>query len=98
MDRLSALLLWIRDTTERLLQGEPLRAIVYGAAVVIWLVVGIANALGITRFGATISLTDAMTQATVAAAVITEIARRYVWSPASVQQLLIERRTAPPAP
>ena len=64
-----------------LLQGEPLRFIVYGAAIVVWLVVGIANAIGFSHFGPSISLTDSMTEATIAAAFLTEIGRRYV-SPA----------------
>lgn len=67
-----------------LLEGEPLRAIVYGAAVVVWLVVGIANAIGFAHFGPTISLTDAMVDATAAAAALTEISRRFVFSPATV--------------
>lgn len=70
-----------------LLQGEPLRAIVYGAAVVIWLVVGIANATGFTQLGPHISLDDAMVAATGAAAGLTEVSRRFVYSPATVATL-----------
>jgi hypothetical protein len=65
-----------------LLAGEPLRAIIYGAAVVVWLVVGAANALGFTALGPTISVDDALTVATTAAVLLTELARRYV-SPAA---------------
>jgi hypothetical protein len=72
-----------------LLQGEPLRAIVYGAAVVVWIVVGIAHALGFTQLGPTISLGDAMVDATAAAAALTEISRRFVFSPASVAAIAV---------
>jgi hypothetical protein len=80
-----------------LLQGEPLRAIVYGAAVVVWVVVGIANATGITHFGPTISLDDALVDATAAAAALTEISRRFVFSPATVEQLTGATSAVPPA-
>jgi hypothetical protein len=63
------------------LQGEPLRAIVYGAALVVWLVLGVADVVGITRFGPAIDITDALTQATAASVLLTELVRRYV-SPA----------------
>lgn len=75
---------------EALLQGETLRAIVYGAAVVIWVVVGIAHASGFTQLGPTISLNDAMVDATVAAAALTEISRRFVFSPATVADIRAE--------
>jgi len=53
-----------------LLSGEPARFIGYGAAIVIVGVVALANALGFTRLGADISLTDALTLAGVAIAFI----------------------------
>jgi hypothetical protein len=75
---------------EALLQGEPLRAIVYGAAVVVWVVVGLANASGVVRLGPTISLDDALVDATAAAALLTEIGRRFVYSPATVDAIRAE--------
>jgi hypothetical protein len=67
-----------------LLQGEPARFIFYGAALVVWAVVGIANLAGIVRFGPSISLTDALTDATLAGAALTEMVRRFVYSPNTV--------------
>jgi len=66
-----------------LIQGEPLRGIVYGAAVMVWIVVGVANAVGFTRFGPNLNIADALTQATAASVLLTELARRYV-TPAAV--------------
>jgi len=77
-DKIQAVLIRARAV----LQGEPLRVIVYGATLVVWLVLGIANAVGITRFGPALDITDALTQATAAGVLLTEIVRRYV-SPAS---------------
>lgn len=77
-----------------LLQGETLRAIVYGAAIVVWIVVGLSNALGFTRFGANISVTDALTQATAASVLLTELARRFVYSPATVAAIVNTPPTA----
>lgn len=81
-----------------LLSGEPLRFIVYGAALVVWLVVGIANALGFSHFGANISLTDALPIASAAAVAITEVCRQIVWSPASVAALQTGIALTPPKP
>lgn len=71
-----------------LLQGEPLRLIVYGAAVVVWLATRIAPpiaaAFGITLNFAAINLDSALLTATAAAAALTEIARRFVYSPNTV--------------
>jgi hypothetical protein len=64
-----------------LLQGEPLRFIVYGAAIVVWLVVAVANQLGIVHFGPAISLPDALIDASAASAfliVLTERIRKLV--------------------
>jgi hypothetical protein len=60
-----------------LLNGEYARFIFYGAAVVVWAAVGIANALGFHRFGA-IDLTGALVGATAAGAALTELIRRGV--------------------
>jgi hypothetical protein len=71
------------------LQGEPLRAIVYGAAVVIFLVTHIALAAGYQGFGSSApSLDAAFASATVAAAALTEVCRRFVSSPNTVAGLL----------
>ena len=76
---------------EGLLQGEPLRVIVYSAAVVVWAVTHIALALGVTRFGTDAPSLDAiLVIATSAAAFITEVCRRFVYSPASVLGILNE--------
>ena len=80
----------VLDASRNLLQGEPLRAIGYGAAVVIFLV---SNASG--RF-ADVSFDTAITLATTAVATligIIETARRYVYSPATVATIV----TTPPA-
>ena len=77
------LLAKVRD----LLQGEPLRAIVYGAAVVVWLVLGVANALGVTRLGPEVGIEDALTQATAASVLLTEISRRFTYSPNTVERI-----------
>ncbi len=76
-----------------LLQGETLRAIVYGAAVVVWLVTRIAKALGIGNLEA-IDLDQALLMATTAAAALTELARRYVYSPATVAAIVQTPPTA----
>lgn len=76
--------LGILDKVRRLLTGEPLRAIVYGAALVVWIVCGIAAALGYQGLP-TINLDDALLQATAAAAGLTEIARRFTYSPNTVE-------------
>jgi len=74
---------------EALLQGETLRAIGYGAGVVIYFV---AKAVGSIP---DVSFTDAVTQALAAAAIVisvVETARHYVFSPATVAAIV----TAPP--
>ena len=76
---MTALLAKARD----LLAGEPLRAIVYGAAFVVWLVCGIATALGYAGLPS-IGIDDALFQATAAAALLTEISRRFTYSPNTV--------------
>ena len=74
-----------------LLQGEPLRVIVYSAVAVVWAVTHIALALGVTRFGTDAPSLDAiLTIVTTAAALVTEACRRFVYSPASVIGILNE--------
>jgi hypothetical protein len=80
----------IAARVEALLQGEPLRFIVYGSAIVVWIVVGLANALGLTRLGPPLSLDSALVYATGAAAFLTEMCRRFVRPVASLP-------SAPPA-
>ncbi len=76
-DKIRALLVRVQD----LLQGEPVRFIIYGAAIVVVGVVYVANALGISRFGGNLSLTAAIEDATAAITllvIVTEKARSYV--------------------
>jgi len=75
---------------EDLLQGEYARFLFYGAAIIVWAVVGIANALGYTRFGVTLSLNDALIDATAAGAVLTELIRRGVYSKNTVQAVALD--------
>jgi hypothetical protein len=84
MDKLNALRGYLQDV----LQGEPLRAIVYGSAVVVWLVTHIATAAGYQGFGQ-VNLDGALAAATTASVVVTEIARRYVYSPSSAAALAL---------
>ena len=74
---------------DALLSGEPARFIGYGAAIVIVGAVAVANALGFTRLGANITLTDALTLVGVVLALLVpaiEAIRHYV-TPASSPQL-----------
>lgn len=84
MQSLIARIYALADRVQDALTGEPARFIFYGAAITVWAVVAITNALGINRFGPNISLTDALTQATLAGAFLTELIRRYVYSPNTV--------------
>lgn len=81
------------DKARALLQGEPLRAIVYGAAVVVWLVTHIAKALGVGNL-AVVDLDQALLMATAAAAGLTEFARRWTYSPATVAAIVNTPPTA----
>lgn len=83
-ERIASLL----DAARRLLTGEPARLIGYGAAVVIVLVVAVANSLGFTQFGSNLSLESAVGLTTTALAVLVgliETIRHYVYSPNTVQ-------------
>lgn len=82
MDKVNLVLAKVRDVLDAVrdtLQGEPLRAISYGSAVVIYLVARASGQI------ADVSLDQALVQAGAAAAIVVsvvETARRYV-SPAS---------------
>ncbi len=78
---------------QALLQGETLRAIVYGAAVVVWLVTHVAQALNVGNLQV-VDINAALVVATAAAAFLTELARRYVYSPATVAAIVTTPPTA----
>ena len=79
------------DEAETLLtQKEPARAIGYGSAAVIVVVVAIANALGFTKFGTNIDFGTALGLAgtgIVALTGIVEGIRHYVYAPQTVDQM-----------
>jgi hypothetical protein len=77
-----------------LLQGEPLRAISYGAVVVVWLASRILAALHVGNVQA-VDLDTALVAVTGAIAAVTELSRRWAFSPATVETLLAAA-TAPP--
>lgn len=81
------------DKARALLQGEPLRAIVYGAAVVVWLVTHIAQALHIGNL-AVVNLDQALVMATGASVALTEFARRWTYSPTTVAAIVNTPPTA----
>lgn len=83
----------ILEKARQLLQGEPLRAIVYGAAVVVWLVTHIAAAMHVGNL-AVVNLDQALLMATAAAAALTEFARRWTYSPATVAAIVQTPPTA----
>lgn len=77
----------ILDKAASLLQGEPARAIGYGAAIVIVGVIAVANQLGYTQLGSNIDLPTALGMAT--AAILTiggviETIRKFVTPVASL--------------
>lgn len=77
----------IADRLTLILQGEPLRAISYGAAAVIYFT---ARALGAVE---DVSFEAALVQAGAAAAIlvsVVETARRYVFSPNTVEAIEAE--------
>lgn len=79
----------ILDAARSVLQGEPLRAIGYGAGVIIYLV---AKAMGSIE---DLPLDQAILQAGAAAAIVAsviETMRRMVYSPASVIEILEETK------
>lgn len=79
MDKFSA----IKAALENILQGEPLRAIGYGAIVVVFLVTRGAEALGYTKFGEP-TLDTIILSVGAAVTAVTEFARRFVYSPKTV--------------
>lgn len=82
-DRLRGLL----DSARRLLTGEPARVIGYGAAVVIYLV---AKALGsIPDQSFDVAILSATAGAAVVASVV-ETIRHYVFSPNTVEAIVVE--------
>lgn len=83
----------LADKVRTLLQGEPLRLIVYGAAVVVWLVTHIAQALHVGNL-AVIDLDQALLAATAASVGLTELLRRYVYSSATVAAIVKSPPTA----
>ena len=81
----------ILDKVRNALNGEPVRFIAYGSAIVVVAVVAVANAAGITRFGSDLSLGDALIGSTAAIATLSglvEAVRRAVYSPNSVNDLV----------
>jgi hypothetical protein len=87
IDQLSA----IADKARALLQGEPLRAITWGAIVVVYLVVHAASAFGFVHTPpASLQVISEAVLVAIAAivALLSEFSRQYVWSPASVAHLL----------
>lgn len=81
----------ILDKVRDALAGEPARFIGYGSALVVVGVVAAANALGITRFGEGISLTDALVGTTAAIATLAalvEAIRNAVYSPKTVAAIV----------
>lgn len=83
----------ILEKVRALLQGEPLRAIVYGAAVVIWIVTRVAAALHVGNIAA-VDLDQALVMATAASVALTEFARRWTYSPATVAAIVKTPPTA----
>lgn len=72
------------DKVDLLLKGEPARLIMYGAALVVFIVIQVLNARGITRLGANLSFDEALgvTAGSLALVVaVTESVRRFVYSP-----------------
>ena len=70
------------------LQGEPLRVITYGGALVVWLVSNVAWAVGYQAFGAPVNFDVALLAATAAVVAVTEAERRFVFSPNTVDSIL----------
>jgi hypothetical protein len=59
------------------LEGEPLRAIVYGAVAIVWLVTQVALALGYQGFG-TVDLNAILIAVTAATVALSELVRQFV--------------------
>jgi hypothetical protein len=85
----------ILDKADALLQGEPARAIGYGAALVIVGASLASNALGFTRIPA-VDLPTAVGLAATAIVTVTgviESIRKFVYSPATVADIVAEGDT-----
>ena len=81
----------VLDKARELLQGEPLRAIAYGAAVIIYLAAKVLGSIP------DVSFTDAVVQAGAAALVVASVVetiRRYVYSPVTVAEIVASPPTA----
>jgi hypothetical protein len=94
------------DSVRTLLTGEAARFIGYGSAVVMVGFIAVANALGITRFGEGMSLTDALILTTAAITFVVgviESIRKFVYSFNSVAAIAANAAvtgdpTPPPPP
>jgi len=69
----------------RLLSGEPLRMIAYGAVLVVWVVTRLAVSLGYATQAP--DLDTILLAVSAAVAAVTEAARRFVYSPATVERI-----------
>lgn len=80
------------------LQGNPLRAIGYGAIAVVFLVSQAAVLLGYSKAAPDLDTISVAVAASVA--FVTELARKYVYSPNSVAAIVagVELGTIPPIP
>jgi hypothetical protein len=72
-----------------ILQGEPLRAISYGSTAVVWIASNAASAAGLID-SAPISFDESILVVAAAVATVTELARRYVFSPITVERIISE--------
>jgi hypothetical protein len=84
----------ILDKVKNALTGETARFIGYGAAIVLVGLVAVLNALGVTRFGEGLSLTDALigtTAAVTTVAGLVESIRHYVFSANTVNAIVEEQ-------
>jgi hypothetical protein len=96
----------VLDKADSLLKGEATRFIAYGGAVLLVGLVAGLNALGVTRFGAGISLTDALVGTTAAIGTLVgfvESIRHFVYSQNTVQAIAVQAAitgdaTVPPPP
>ena len=77
----------IVDTLRNVLQGEPLRVISYGAVAVVWIVTHAAYASGITTTQPP-DFDAVLLAVTAGIASLTELVRRYVYSPITVERVI----------
>jgi len=88
MDKLVSFYTALVALLASVLQGEPLRVITYGGALVVWLVSNVAWAIGYQAFGAPVNFDVALLAATAAVVAVTEAERRFVFSPKTVAVIL----------